>query len=107
MTRTVLTVSSLFAITILAAGCASTPTANPEQTAAVVSDCRQLDAEMAKAEADKRKALAKEQGAWKAVVPFVVVGQYVSGKSAAQRADKQLETLYAEHTRQGCPRRGL
>lgn len=97
----------LFAVALLSAGCASTPTANSTSAAAPAPNCRQIEADIAKAESDKRAALKKEQNAWKAVVPFVVVAQYVSGKSAADSAGKQLDKLQAEFALQGCTRHGL
>jgi hypothetical protein len=114
MKRSTLSISSLFAITILAAGCASTPdtvTTSEAKAAEPVTvatpDCSQLEAEIAQAAADKRAALKKEQDAWKAVVPFAVAARFVSGKSAAESADKRFARLQAEFTRQGCTRHGL
>jgi ABC-type transporter MlaC component len=114
MERSTLTLASLFAVTLLAAGCASAPNTvtAPETKAAApftiaTADCSQLNAEISKTIVEKRTAREKEQGAWKAVVPFAVMARYVSGKSAAESADKQLDKLYAEFNRQGCTRHGL
>ncbi len=92
----------LLAITTLAMGCASAPTATTKSANLAAPDCRQLSTEIASAEADKRAALEKEKGAWKAVVPFVVVARYAGGKLAADKSDKQQEKLRAEFARQGC-----
>jgi ABC-type transporter MlaC component len=114
MKRSTLSLASLFTVTLLAAGCASTtnaltaPEAKATESATVAAaDCSQLNAEIAKTIADKRAAREKEQGAWKAVVPLAVVGSYVSGKVAAESADKQYDKLQAEFARQGCARHGL
>jgi hypothetical protein len=102
MSRRTLLVSSPIATTALAIGCASTPTESTAPTQSAVRDCHQLSAEIAVAEAEKHAALEKEKGAWKAVVPFVVVARYADGKLAANKSDKQLDKLRAEFTRQGC-----
>lgn len=107
MTRIMLPISSLLAIAILTTGCASVPNAVPEPTVSAVSDCRQLGAEIARVEGEKRAALEKEQGAWKTVIPFVVVARYVSGKSAVGKADKDLGKMHAEFSRQGCSGHGI
>ena len=70
-------------------------------------DCSQLGAEMSRLEAEKRSAQAKEKEAWKAVIPFAVVARYASGKSQAERAEKQIEPLQVEFVRQGCNRHAL
>jgi ABC-type transporter MlaC component len=100
-------ISMLFAVVLLSAGCASTPTASSTSAATSAPNCHQIEADIAKAESDKRAALRKEQNAWKAVVPFVVAAQYVSGKSAANSAGNQLDKLQAEFKLQGCTRHGL
>jgi hypothetical protein len=107
MKSTRLSVASLISVAVLATGCASAPSAYPVTATAVTPDRRQLDAEIAQARAQKRAAVSKEQEAWKAVVPYVVMARYVSAKSGAETADKQLAKLEAEFTRQGCARHDL
>lgn len=104
MTRTALLLSSLLAVAALASGCATSPTRPSPATTTTAPDCRQLRAEIARTEEARRAALEKEQGAWKAVIPFVVAARYASGKSDAEQADQRLATLNAEFSRQGCHR---
>jgi len=95
--------SCLFAAVALA-GCASAP-----QDAAIVAaatTCSELGAQIAGTEDTRRSAAEKQQGAWKAVVPFAVAARYASGKSAVDEADEQLAALRAESARQGCVRHG-
>jgi len=92
-----ITLLSLCALATFVAGCASSP--KPQSASA---DCSQLRAEIARAEADKRAATEKKEGAWKVVIPFAVAAKYVSGKSAADAADKRLDELRARSARQGC-----
>jgi hypothetical protein len=102
MPRITLSIVSLFVFTQLAVGCASTPTATPKTATSIAPDCGQLSTEIASAEADMHAALEKEKGAWKAIVPFVVVARYADGKLAANRSDQQLDVLRAEFARRGC-----
>ena len=94
-----ITLLSLCALATFVAGCASSP---KPQSASASADCSQLRAEIARAEADKRAATEKKEGAWKVVIPFAVAAKYVSGKSAADAADKRLDELRARSARQGC-----
>ena len=114
MTRITLPLSLLFVVTILATGCVSAPIASPTPpptTAALPANtaainCRQLSTEIANAEAAKRAALEKEKSARKPIVPFVAAAHYIGSKSAAEKTDRQISTLRAEFSRQGCDRHG-
>lgn len=88
----------LLALAVLAPGCASPP----PSPAAAAPGCRQLAAEITRTQETRRAALEKEQNAWKAVIPFAVAARYASGRSAAGKADKRLQELRAEYSRQGC-----
>ena len=72
---------------------------------AIDLECSRLRAEIAGAENAKRAALQKQQTAWKAVIPFAVIGQHASATSKVADADKRLNDLNVELTRRGCPAR--
>lgn len=93
--------TTLFAIAILASGCASTA---KTPTASTAPDCRQLSSEIARNEEARRVALEKERQAWKAVIPFAVAVRYVDGKSSAAEANQRLATLRAQFIQHGCSR---
>ena len=88
------------ALALAAAGCASVPDA--ATVPAATASCAALDAEATRLAEAKRVAIEKEQGAWKAVVPFAVAARYASGKAAVDEADRQLAALQARAGRQGC-----
>lgn len=106
MTRVRLTLSLLLAITPLATGCASAPSADTAPARSAAPDCDQLGAEIAASEEARRAGLEQQKGAWKVVIPFAVAARYASGKAAATQADQRLDDLNAEFARQGCTRRG-
>jgi outer membrane murein-binding lipoprotein Lpp len=95
--------AALVAVVALA-GCASGPTKSDPQTAAAMSSCSQLNAEIARTEAARRAAQEKKETAWKGVVPFVVVERYGSGKAGMQQADRRLVELQSEFIKRGCVR---
>ena len=94
-----LTGVAMVALASLLVSCASAP--NRVDTASL-TECRQIGSEVAQVEADKRAATEKKEGAWKNVIPFVVVGQYIEGKQDADAADKRLAALGDQAARQGC-----
>ncbi len=96
--------SSLLTITVLATGCASTPTAATKQSSITAPNCSQLSAEIAKTEETRRTVLEKQKDAWKTIVPFVVAARYANSKSAVAQADKKLAKLHAEFSARGCDR---
>jgi hypothetical protein len=89
------------ALAATAAGCASVPS-GPTGAQAAASSCDAIRAEIARVAADKRAALAKEQGAWKAVVPVAVAAVYASGKAAESDADRKVAELEKQAAAQGC-----
>lgn len=84
---------------VVSAGCASSP--KPSRAPAM-NDCNQLRGEIARAEDEKRAAREKQEDAWKVVIPFAVVAQYVSGKTAVEEADRRLAELGGQSKRAGC-----
>ena len=104
MRRISLAVASLLA-TLLAAGCA-TPAATSPAAAEPAADCSALAAQISAMREAKRVAQEQEQGAWKAVVPFVVMARYAGGKAAAGEADQRLAALDEQSGRQGCGGQG-
>jgi hypothetical protein len=101
MNRTSLHLVVPLAILVAMAGCANSP-GLPARTAQAPSDCAELGAEIARTEDARRSAKAKQEGAWKAVIPFAVIARYASGKADSGEAEKRLEGLQAELKRQGC-----
>jgi len=85
-----------------AGGCASTPSASIRLSAAAIAECDGLDYELVHASEAKRAAQARQQQAWKAVVPFAVAARYSSAKSQVSDADKWLAELQAESVQRGC-----
>jgi hypothetical protein len=85
-------------------GCASAPArpADDAARAAPPTDCSSLGADLTRAEQALRDAAGKQADAWKAVVPFAVAARYASGKAAVADAQRQIDTLRAAATRQGC-----
>lgn len=100
MQHTRLSLASLFAVAVVVAGCASTQP--PANTISATADCRDLGIAIANAETEKQAAREKESGAWKAIVPFAVIGRYASGKAAGEAADKRLDKLRATSSQRGC-----
>ena len=88
------------ALALAAVGCASVPDGATVPPA--TASCAALGAEATRLAEAKRVAVGKEQGAWKAVVPFAVAARYASGKAAVDEADRQLAALQARSSRQGC-----
>jgi hypothetical protein len=70
------------------------------------ADCPQLERELAELNKARQDAAAKQSEAWKAIVPFAVVGRYASGKSAEAQAEQEIAARNAEMQRQGCARHG-
>jgi hypothetical protein len=91
--------SAMFA----ACAIAPAPTAAPAVAATAV-DCETIATEQAHALEERRAALEKQDGAWRAVVPFAVAARYASGKSALGDAERRLQELNAQADRLGCPR---
>jgi hypothetical protein len=85
----------------LMSGCASAPDVAGMPSPAS-GECSELLAHITIMEETKRSALEKQQGAWKAVIPFAVVARYAEGKSSAADAEKRLKELKTELARQGC-----
>jgi len=106
---TMTTLAAIVAAAALATGCANVPPAAASADAAGVdlagASCAQLDADIAQTDDALRAAQAKNQDAWKVVVPFAVAvaARYATSKSAANNATQQLDTLRAEAARRGCP----
>jgi len=106
-----MSVAAIVAAAALASGCAGVAPGATTKTAAAAdagvdlagASCAQLDADIAQTDETLRAAQAKNQDAWKVVVPFAVAARYASSKSAANNATQQLEALHAEATRRGCP----
>jgi hypothetical protein len=84
---------------VLLAGCAGTPT-NSAPTAA--GDCKVLTASLATTDEERRAALDKQQGAWKAVIPVAVVVRYAKGKADAAEAEQRHADLQRELDARGC-----
>lgn len=97
MTRTIVSLS--LASTLLLAACASTP---PAPAPAPGGDCLQLTTSIASAQDERRAAVEKRDGSWKAVVPFVVLGRYASGSKEVDEADARLGSLTARAAENGC-----
>jgi hypothetical protein len=91
----------LLAVVTLISGCASAPTSETA-AAAAISECKDLNAEIAAVEEAKRESLAKQQDAWKVVIPFAVLGRYAGAKSAVAEADQRLNELRSEFAHQNC-----
>ena len=83
----------------LLAGCATPP---DRVDTASLTDCREIGSEVARIKQQRVAAEAKKDGAWKQVIPFVVVGQYIEGKQDVETADRRLSTLDDQAARQGC-----
>lgn len=107
MSRSTSSIVALFVLSAMAAGCASTLSTAPAETAPTTADCRQLITQIAQTEGEKRAARVKEKEAWKAIVPFAVMARYTNGKSAAEKADQKLEALRAESQLRGCTPDGI
>jgi hypothetical protein len=87
-----------FAAIVVLTGCAGVA----RSPAAATSECSELDTEIATKEEAKRRALQRQQVAWKAVIPLAVAAEYAGAKSAAADADKRLLDLRGEFARLGC-----
>lgn len=104
---TMTTLAAVVAAAALATGCANVAPAAASADAAGVdlagASCAQLEADIAQTDEALRSAQAKNQDAWKVVVPFAVAARYATSKSAANNATQQLEALRAEAAHRGCP----
>lgn len=90
---------SLVAAAALATGCASTrPPSGPH----AAEDCNHLRVEIARTADERRAGVEKRDDAWKVVIPFAVVAQYMAGKSAVDAADQRLAELGEQSRRKGC-----
>ena len=92
--------ATIAALALAAAGCASTPGAARPQASA--PSCDAIRAETARVADEKRAALAKEQGAWTAVIPVAVAARYATAKAAASDAEQRLADLRRQSAAQGC-----
>ena len=97
MTRSI--VMTFIAATSLLAACATPP---DRVDTASLTDCREIGSEVARIKAQRVAAEEKKDGAWKQVIPFVVVGQYIEGKQDVETADRRLATLGDQAARQRC-----
>jgi hypothetical protein len=88
---------------VLLSACAHTANVAPP---AEGSDCAQLQRELTALEQARQEAAARQSGAWKAIVPFAVVGRYASGKAAGAQAEQDIAARQAALQRQGCERHG-
>jgi hypothetical protein len=88
-------------VTLLSA-CAATPDPAALAPEPFSDTCDVLIAELARTEQARHDAEAKQQGAWKALIPFAVVGRFASGKSEEVDARQRLQALHAGMARQGC-----
>lgn len=86
----------------LISACAVSPHPSPAPVDESAAPCSRLDAEIGRAEADRERALAHQQGAWHLVLPFAVAARYAGAKSDERQADQQLAELHANAQRQGC-----
>jgi hypothetical protein len=102
MTRPAWSFVSSLAIVMLLAGCASAPNTAAQRTASAPSTCSQLGAGIARTYEAKRAATEKKEDAWKAVIPFAVVGRYASARSDVNEADQRLAALQSEFNQRGC-----
>lgn len=93
------TLVCLAAIAVLATGCAT----KPEQIRVTsLTECSQLRDATEHAQDERRAAAEKKENAWKSVIPFVVVGQYINGSVDETDADERLTELGARAAAQGC-----
>lgn len=83
------------------AACAQTPPAAP-----AADDCHAIASAVEQEQARHDSAEAQRQGAWKAVVPFVVAARYADAKSDLKDADARLQALQAQAREQGCELHG-
>jgi hypothetical protein len=100
MTRVSLSLALLLSAGFPAAYAQSADETRP--AVASSTQCDRLHAEVAIAEQTKRAAVQKQDTAWKAVIPFAVIAQHSSATAKVADADKRLNDLNAELTRQGC-----
>ena len=84
------------------AACAQTPPAAP----AAADDCRAIAQSIEQERSRRDRAEAQRQGAWKAVVPFVVAARYAGAKSAGDEAGARLQALEDQARAQGCDGHG-
>ena len=73
-----------------------------EQMTASAAECGKLGAEISKTYEEMKAAEEKKKTAYKAVIPFAVVGRYTSAKVNANQADKKLDALHAKFHEMGC-----
>jgi hypothetical protein len=86
-------------LALLLAGCAAAPTTSAPVTA---GDCDGLKASLAATEGERRAAIDKQQGAWKAVIPVLVAVRYAQGKAETAQADQRQTELQRELDARGC-----
>jgi hypothetical protein len=91
----------LLAVVAFISGCATAPTSE-RAPASAISECKDLNTEIAAVYEAKRQALEKQRDAWKVIIPFAVAARYAGGKSAVADADKRLNELRDESARRGC-----
>lgn len=92
-------VFQLIAVVSLLAAC-TTPPNRVQPTS--LTECGAIGSEVVRTEAEQQAAAKKRDGAWKNVIPFVVVGQYIEGKQDAEKAEERLTALNAQATQRGC-----
>jgi hypothetical protein len=81
------------------AGCAGATTTSAPLAGA---QCQELTADLAATHAERRAGLEKQQGAWKAVVPFAVVARYAKGKAEVAGAEERRAELQRELAQRDC-----
>lgn len=86
-------------LALLVAGCAAAPGTSAPIAAA---DCDGLKASLAATEGERRAAVDKQQGAWKAVIPVLVAVRYAQGKTETAQADQRQAELQRELDAHGC-----
>ena len=89
----------LLAVVGLLAAC-TTPPNRVQPTS--LTECSDIGSEVARTEAEQQAAAKKRDGAWKNVIPFVVLGQYIEGKQDAEKAEERLSALNAQAMERGC-----
>ncbi len=95
------------AVALLAAACAAPPQQAAKADAQASStDCAATAAALAQVHEAQRHAEAERQGAWKAVVPFVVAARYANASSAESQARERATALEGRLQSQGCEGHG-
>ena len=91
---------------MLSAGCSSAPSA-ARAPAESIAGCSELVAEMSASDAARSAALEKQQGAWRAVIPFAVAARYAIGKSERTEADQRRADLQRQFEQRDCVTEGV